>query len=247
MTDNNLRSEKLIKVFYVIFVLTISKKISEDNYIYLLHKLTGVGFRITSVSCIENIIFYLDSRGFKYSYMITILLYLKDDIFISVSNICDNYIEMKCYVYEDKTVSNTDVIIRSKDLMRKKQNVLRSFAKLYPPSKTELVNSHFSDDLINRLFQLRNIFDLDILKFMDIKLVPYKQVKEMNLVDLTGYYLSCINGIKNKLTEWINMCDTYIDSEVKYMTSIQQIVNTDNFTIVFDEDTFDLSTSLKKC
>lgn len=241
MADDNCKVEKLIKVFYVIFILNISKKISEDNYIYLLNKLTCVGFRLTSISCVENIIFYLDTRGFKYSYMITMLIYLKDDIFISVSNICDNYKDLKYYVYKDATISNIDAIIRSKDLLREKYNVLRSFCKLYAPSKTESFNSHFNEDLINRLFQLRNIFDLDILKFMDIKLVMYKQVKDMNIVELTTYYMSCVNGIKQKLTEWINLCDTYIDSEVKYMKSIQQIVNIDNFTILFDEATLEIS------
>jgi hypothetical protein len=223
-------------------VLNISKKISEDNYIYLLNKLTCVGFSLTNISGVENIIFYLNTKGFKYSYMITLLIYLKDDIFVSISNICDNYKDMKCYAYKDGTVSNIDVIIRSKDLMREKYGVLRSFCKLYPPSKTESFNSHFNEDLINRLFQLRNIFDLDILKFMDIKLVTYKQVKDMSIVDLTTYYLSCVNRIKQKLTEWINLCDTYIDAEVKYMKSIRHIVNIDNFTILFNETTFDIST-----
>lgn len=259
--NKDCRSEKLIKVFYVIFILNISKKISETNYIYILNKLTNVGFKLTSISDVENIIFYLDTLNFRYSYMITMLIYLKNNIFKSITNICNNYTDMRQCAYKTEITNEFDIIMRSKEVMCEKYNIIRSFCKLPSTIKDESLARHgkckitknrintfnviFSDELINRLFQLRNVFDIDILKYMGVKLIMYKNIKNMNVVDLKKYYLSCVNEIKNKLFEWINLCNIYIDSEVKYIKAIQQIKNTSSFTVIFDENRCDISTTNK--
>ena len=257
MANNNCQPDKLIKVFYVIYALHVARKISENNFIYILNKLTNVGFKLTSVPDIENIIFYLNTGGFNYSYMTTMLVYLKHDIFNSIFNVLNNYKYLRDCVYEEDITNHTDIIIRSKKVMCEKYTIIKSFCKLCPPPKEASLikygkgltaknniigsfNLQFNHDLINRLFQLRSNFDLDILKYMGIKLMTYNNIKEMNVVDLTKYYISCVNAIKDKLSKWINLCDVYIDTEIMYLKTIKKITNVESFTLLFNTDTCDI-------
>lgn len=248
----------LIKIFYVIFLLNISGKISESNYIHVLHQLNHLGFEPTHISDVENMIFYLENKEFRQSYIMTMLLYLKNDIFESIKDLENNYTELcNVLVADEDNSKKIDRIISIKSFIKNKQMIIKSFSKLCPPPKDEVpinnmkpkmskesirecFNIELKTELINRLFLIRKHFDLDILKYMEVELKTYKEVTEMNILNLTEYYMSCVNEIKNKLTHWICLCDAYLDAELSYLKSIKKIKSHSNHVISFDFEKFDL-------
>ena len=247
----------LIKLFYVIFLLNISNKISESNYVHVLHQLNHLGFEPTHISDVENMIFYLENKGFKQSYVMTMLLYLKNDIFDSIKDLENNYDKLCENINCDDSNKKIDRIISIKEFLKNRVMIIKAFSKLCPPPKDEIVmknmkpilskatirlcfNTELKEELINRLFQIRNHFDLDILKYMDVELKMYKEVKDMDVLMLTKYYMSCISTIKSKLTHWVCLCDAYLDAELSYLKSIKKVQSNGNHVISFDFEKFDL-------
>ena len=246
INENNMDNMK--KIFYVIYLLMISKKVDESNYINILHQLNILGFNLSSINNVEQMIFLLDSNGFKKSYIITMLSYLKCDIYDSILDLLRNYQDLNSNIEEN--YRNIDVIIHIKNFLKKKSLIIKAFTKIIQISRDELPSNipkikqlfeiEQKNEIINRLFQLRKIFNLDILGYMEIELITYEDIVNMNIINLTFFYKKCINNIKEKISNWICLCDAYLDTELSYLKSIKKYKLNNNYKIIFDLDKYDL-------
>lgn len=258
------KSHELAKIFYIIYILVVFKKIKESNYIYILHQLDCIGFNLVEISDVEEMIFYLNKTGLRQSYIMSMLLYLKGDIFATMTDIRSNYSEldtfMRTRVDSDR---KTDHIIKIKDFIGHKYMVIRSFSRLGPPPSDEMINRQvkpsmtrsfimdrfnltLQNEIVRRLFQLRESFDLDVLRYIEVRLITYDDVMKMSVVKLARYYMECIDTIKKGLSNWISMCNAFLDSELSYLRSIKNIKNVKKHTIVFNSDTLTIGTRNNK-
>jgi hypothetical protein len=262
ITNNDDKDENLKKVFFIIYLLTVSKKISESNYISILKQINGIGFEVNCIKDVEPMIFYLENNNFKVSYIITMLLYLRYDIYDSINDLIENYTELKRFIYSNKNEKRVNDIINIKNYLEDKVIVIKSFVKLgQPPNENDelilkdepkmdrkTIRHHYNishrEEIINRLFQLREHFDLDILQYMEVELVMYGELIDYKLRDLHNYYTECVSCIKKKLYHWISLCSAYLDSEISYLKSLKRInLNRRNNLININISTLELITN----
>lgn len=262
IANNDDKDENLKKVFFIIYLLTVSKKISESNYISILKQINGIGFEVNCIKDVEPMIFYLENNNFKVSYIITMLLYLRYDIYDSINDLIENYTELKRFIYSNKNEKRVNDIINIKNYLEDKVIVIKSFVKLgQPPNENDelilkdepkmdrkTIRHHYNishrEEIINRLFQLREHFDLDILQYMEVELVMYGELIDYKLRDLHNYYTECVSCIKKKLYHWISLCSAYLDSEISYLKSLKRInLNRRNNLININISTLELITN----
>lgn len=183
----NLSNVDRIKIFMVACLLRFNKKTSNNEYIKTVKALDKQNFDITTVPNIESILDKLGEFEEKDSYEITILIYLKNKKRNEIIDICNEHYGID--------VSELDKHI-DKSLM-----IAKSFTQLYvcnsfTDEKRKETHDHIvRTEAIDRLFMLREHFTLDTLRKLNVKLMKYKDVLEMSVDELCGYYNNTIRTI----------------------------------------------------
>jgi hypothetical protein len=194
MTDNivlyymkNLSNVDRIKIFMVACLLRFNKKTNDKEYIKTMKVLDKQSFDVTSVPNIEAILDKLNEFDDKLPYEITVLMYLKNKKRNEMIDICRDHYGVDI-VELDKHIDKSLMIAKSYSYM----TVMKGFKD----EKAQETHNHIvRTEVLNRLLSLREYFDINTLKKLEVKLIKYKDAKKMSADELCNYYNSTIKTI----------------------------------------------------
>jgi len=218
--DNN--NNDMLKLFQVFYLLNINKAIEQKMYIQILYILEKHGLLLKTIHNIENMIFHLNKLNLQESYKISILFYFKSNITILMSKVLKHYSKLNRLVNKNSNnLINSNKVCTAKKYLQNRLDIIKSFIKLSSANKDENINklvinknntkfnSILRTEFINRLKNLRKYYELDVLRYIGVKLISYDDVCSMDIIELQKYYVSCVKNIKRHLTHWIKMICMY--------------------------------------
>jgi len=224
---DDVKDNKILKLYQSFYLLNINRTISEDVYIKILYALEKNGLLLKMIPNIENMIFYLNTIKLNESYRISILFYFKSNITIMMNKVLLNYSKLNRLVNKNKNnLSYTHKITIAKEYLQNRLNIIKSFIKISSTNRDEninklVINKHkvyfntlFKTELINRLKTLKKYYELDVLRFVGVKIKSYDDVCNMTISELRKYYISCINNIGKSFSHWLKMIDMYEQLEL---------------------------------
>lgn len=216
-------------LFFIIICLLISKKINENNFVYLLKIfIENKLFNILDIIELDNIFLCLDKYNFNNSYNFLLSLYLISDIETNFYTILDNYKQLKIeFENNNKNIKCINKFLSNKLL------IINSFLKIDSyiipnNSKISLMySSNYKEELINRLFYFRNHFDIDIIKFIGIELIEYKNILKLEINVLVEHYKNLVYSFDKKFKKWITLFEVYERTLNNYNDKLDLILNSD--------------------
>lgn len=231
-------------LFFIIICLLISKKINENNFIYLLKIfIESKIFNILDIIELDNIFLCLEEFNFSNSYNFLLSLYLISDIEKNFYTILDNYEQLR-----NEFEKNNKDIKCINEFLNNKLLIINSFLKIDTfiitnNSKINLIYiSNYKEDIINRLFYFRNHFDIDIIKFIGIELIEYKNILKLKVNDLIEHYKNLVNTFNKKFKKWITLFEVYEKTLNNYNSKLNLILE-NNLLLKYNINTAEFFTN----
>lgn len=218
---------------------------NEDDYVNKISGLSATPFVIMNILKIKKIkmlICNLLENNLKYSYKITLFLYVKSDLFNKIIESSRINKKIKSIINEKCTINNTEnsleITISISKILRECVAYMDSF-KILPLSiknndnptencSEKYNNTKFDDlwynetkiEIVNRLKQMAQFFGIYVLSVFGIKRKRYEIILNMDYKTLAKYYNKCVLKIKKYLTEHLCYCEAYIEIEKNYIMSL---------------------------
>jgi len=231
--------KKLFKdIFQAIYVANIKGLIDENRYIRVLQSISENGFKTYHINNFDRLTIHLRELKLNRSYIISILLYLRDENYRKIVEISRYFKDIRSILSMKNKKMVERIHIISKQL-REKMAVAKAFSKVermesiyqgnMPGAK--LSNNkiraewfHYNrQDIIHRLHNLVDTFSLDQLKFIGIDLIRSDILSRTNNVDLQDYYNRTIARIIATIKSWKRICLLYVDVDLGYLETCYDI------------------------
>jgi hypothetical protein len=179
--------KKLFKdIYQAIYVANIKGLIDENRYIRVLQSISENGFKTYHINNFDRLAIHLKELDLNRSYIISILLYLRDENYRKIVEISRYFKEVRAILSlrDKKMVERIHIVSK---FLREQLLTAKSFIK---PERMESIYQgsmpgaklsmdrireewfyHNRQDIINRLHELVDQFSLDQLKFIGVDLI----------------------------------------------------------------------------
>lgn len=231
--------KKLFKdIYQAIYVANIKGLIDENRYIRVLQSISENGFKTYHINNFDRLAVHLKKLNLNRSYIISILLYLRDENYRKIVEISRYFKEARTILSmkNKKMVERIHIISK---FLREKLITAKCFIK---PEKMESIyqgkmpGTRLSDnkikeewfhynrqDIINRLHNLVDRFSLDQLKFIGVDLIRSDILTRTNNIDLQDYYDRTIRRLIATIKSWKRTCLLYVDVDLGYLETCYEI------------------------
>jgi hypothetical protein len=188
----------------------------------------------------------MKDNGEDNAFNITTLTYVRESNFKNILLIGD-------FVDDVRDINMTMVTIQSKinmikRVLKDKMNVLRSFKKVEKINVNEsefLIDNedrkknviknyvyHTKNDIINRMKDLvDNHYSIETLNHIGVNIMHIDEIMKMSNQQLDEYYEMMIKKIEGKIIAWIELCETYVAIENKYVKCCDCISKKNKYVI----------------
>jgi hypothetical protein len=231
--------KKLFKdIYQAIYVANIKGLIDENRYIRVLQSISENGFKTYHINNFDRLTIHLKELKLNRSYIISILLYLRDENYRKIVEISRYFKEVRSILSMKNKKMVERIHITSK-FLRDRLIIARAFIKqekmesIYQGAMPGArINSnkikeewfHYNrQDIINRLHNLVDQFSLDQLKFIGIDLIRSDIIARTNNVDLQDYYDRTVRRIIATIKSWKRTCLLYVDVDLGYLETCYEI------------------------
>lgn len=211
-----------IELYAAIYVAIINRFIDEELYIKVLKAMCYRGFKTHTIEDFDKLVIYLYQKHFEKSYNVSILFYLRDMNYRKIELIANNFLKIQ-------TIDTCSIneVYNIKTILINKFDIVKAFYK------SEKIESIFMDqilcktadkkfvesewlyynrmDIFNRLYSLRDVFDVDQLQCSGVETVRVDRLEKLNILDLQIYYNRSIDAVINSIQSWMKLCDLFID------------------------------------
>lgn len=233
MTLENNNLDNLSIAFYLIYDMLLKTK-NESQYILLfLEFLDNIKLHLfMTILNIRNLIFTLKSENLIDSYKITLLAFAKSEIsnqILTHLQLTDHTISFELICFNLSKFKKNKMYIDSHKLIPLTiRSVIdsKNEKKLLPTEITWQFETRI--EIINRLICLREYFKLEELQKFNIKNIMYDDVCKMSFKKLAKYYNKTIDKIKNYISKIIELCETFLDIEKTFVSSIMKSNNSNS-------------------
>lgn len=225
--------KKLLQdIFQATYVANINGMIDENRYIRVLQSISENGFKTYHIDDFDRLAIYLKESKLYRSFIISILIYLRDENLRKIVEISRYFGEIRTIMSmkNKKMVERIHVVSK---FLRDKMNIAKCFIKeerLESIFYGKLPGTQLSDeriredwfyynrqDIITRLHNLIDHFSLDQLRFIGVDLIRSDVLVKTNNVDLQNYYNRTINQIITAIKSWKRICLLYVDVDLNYL------------------------------
>lgn len=234
------KSEKrlYIEIFNAIYVANIKGLIDEIRYIRVLQTISEKGFKTYHIKNFDRLVVHLKQLKLEKSYAVSILIYLRDENYRKILNICRYFPQVKSIITIRK-MRMMDKIYEINKIFRHMHAIAKSFVKrermqsvfteIMPGGvlTREVVQNewfHYNRrDIVERLHNLVDLFSLDQLKFMGVRPISINSLQRLGSLDLQRYYDVTIGKMLSAIKSWKRICLLYIDVYLRYVEICQSI------------------------
>ena len=203
-------------LFTIYYILCIYDYIDIRKYVIGLNLLSLNGFKTYHIKSIENMIIYQEYIGQIECYNILLSFYMRDKYYKIISELSLIFPDIG-NIFSNKKNNIFNRIIEILKLIVYKLHILKSFRKI----DKNLDNNYYlyeaiKKDILYRLHLILNHYTIVQLKFLNIPLELYSNLKIMNYDNLHKYYFNTINMIEIKLINIIEECSIYLTIEYQH-------------------------------
>ena len=242
--------------FYVIYYNILHTK-DENAYIKNLGKLINESsdnlIEFSKINNIKKLIFHLEENNLLIAHKISLLNYVKIDIFIKLLKLKS---DSQINAILESNVKLFEKIILIQDNLCNKLNYINAFNEFSSNINdnsflndsdnivTNNSNKHLviwctdtKQELINRLILLTENYENSFLSTINIKFITYNDVKNMSFNLLVKYYNKTVKSIKTYLKKYIKLCNAYVEIEKTYiltLITLKTTISLDNFDLVLE-------------
>ena len=244
------KKDSLFDKFYDIYQFVLNTQ-NEDEYIFRLNELCNSEdscialLEFSKIPKIKSLIFELENEKLLLSYKMSLLTYIKSNIFGQIAlifqpnianypyeNIMDNIRSLKKYVFYMNAFNKFPVSFENFELSVDEKNT----------GQQVIFNSWYEEtrfEIIERLYQLTSYFTVNFLLIMGHKKQSSESIHALTYKKLAHFYNKSIDKINNKLIEYQQLCDIYLEVEQSYTTCLilhDTDINLDTFELVIEEN-----------
>jgi len=231
--------KKLFKdIYQAIYVANIKGLIDENRYIRVLQSISENGFKTYHIDNFDRLTIYLKEMKLNRSYIISMLLYLRDENLRKIVEMSRYFKEIRLVLMmrDKKMVERIHLISK---FLRDRLLVVNSFIKLEKMesiyqgemngtrlSKNKIIEEWFyqnRQDIIRRLHNLIELFNLDQLKYIGVDLIRSDILDRTNNVELQGYYGRTIKRLIATIKSWKRLCLLYVEVDLGYLEACYEI------------------------
>lgn len=225
---------KSLEFIYYNIYLDLMKTGDEEKYISWMKdhmNMSKYAMFFSKISHIKKLLFYLEEKKFINSFKITLLFYVKSDLFAKIIKFVLGWlgINKKALGGYLHNVMILEVFL----LINKVIKLNLKYAKSFKQPKTifgnkpqnqkyiDLWQSNFRDYILIGLVDLTKNIGYDILKKSKVELVKYHIFESYTLEQATSYYNDTMTKFKKYMEKNNEICDAYFEIEKAYFNLIK--------------------------
>jgi hypothetical protein len=257
--DKNDSIGVLTKEFYIIYHTLLNNRnqtIYAEKINDMLNEYNVCMYKayFTQINYIKSLIFNLRDEHLDYSYKITLLHYVKSDLFnklieckiikFNKENIIDSN-ALEIVIYSSRILRNALTFTNAFTMMSELSDYIRpnSGNMMINANKDIILYNESKTEIIDRLDQLNRYFGINLFIAIDIKRIRRDIVLEHSYNELVIYYNDLVKKIQKYIKKYMHMCDAYVEIEKAHVLSlisgneIFDLDNIENFELSVKDDT----------